>query len=844
MHLLERDDALTTLAAAWESARHGAGRLVVISGEAGIGKTALVEAFTRQPKLRTLWGACDNLYTPRPLGPFHDIAQQLGGDWPQRLMAETNPQRLASAMLGELQLDPTVVVIEDAHWADEASLDLLRYLGRRIARTAALVLITVRDDELGPSHPLRALMQDLTPLEGVTVLALAPLSLRAVEQLLAKRPMDVRRVLQQTGGNPFFVSEVLAAGEMHVPASVRDVILARWARLSAPTQTVLQAAAILGPRVEAWALSEVASPPPTALEECLASGMLLVHGEGYAFRHELGRETVLSTLAPTQRLTLHRRALDCLRANPHTAQSLARLAHHAQAAGDLSAVHEFAPAAAHEAARAGAHREAAQLYGLAVREAHDLEPRTRATLLEAFAAESDAIDERQTALQARRQALVIWQQLGERARQCETLAHIATIESGLGQAREAEVAIDQALTLLGVLPVGRTHALVFRVRAGLHMLNLNSHDAIAWAERSISAAQTAGDLPIEVAARVILHSAHMELDFDSARPAMEATITQALEQGLDALAALGYTNLSAFASQHLRLKDADQLAQTSLAYAGERGQERLVLYTQAWQSFTLLRLGRWDEAVDVAERVAGRPGVSATARLTALAALGTIRARRGDPGVREALDLARDLADPTLSLQRTAPVYAARAEAAWLAGNRLQTQVEARSVYALALEKQHPWFAGELAYWLKRAGGTVEAQPWMALPWRAHISADWRAAAEAWRSLGCPYEQARALADGDRRAQAEALAVFDQLGAHRAADGLRQRLALSPAAKFGLTERQLDILAYLVEGLTNAEIATRLNLSPKTVDHHVSAVLAKLDVRTRAEAAALMRASA
>jgi DNA-binding CsgD family transcriptional regulator len=842
MRLLERDEALTTLAAAWESARRGEGRLVVISGEAGIGKTALVEAFTRQPGLRTLWGACDNLYTPRPLGPFHDIAQQLGGDWPQRLLAETNPQRLASAMLGELQLEPTLLVIEDAHWADEASLDLLRYVGRRVARTVTLMLVTVRDDELGPSHPLRSVLQDLTPLEGVTRLALPPFSLQAVAQLLGKRHQEASRLLEQTGGNPFFVSEVLAAGETHAPASVRDVLLARWARLPADAQRVLQAAAVLGPRIEAWALQEVTSPSPAALEACLTSGMLLAQGDGYTFRHELGRETVLTTLAPTQRLTLHQQALACLRANPRTAQSLARLAHHAQAAGDLLAVHEFAPAAAREAARAGAHREAAQLYALAVRDAHDQAPHTRATLLEAFAEESNAIDERQTALQARRQALVIWQQLGERTRQCEALAHISAIASGLGQAREAEAAIDQALTLLGVLPVGRAHALVFRVRAGLHMLNLNPHDAIAWAERSIFAAQTAGDLPIEVAARVILHSAHMELDFDRARQAMEATITQALEQGLDALAALGYTNLSAFASQHLRLKDADQWAQTSVAYASERGQERLVLYTQAWHAFTLMRLGQWDLAVDVAERVANRPGVSATARLTALAALGTIRARRGDPGVREALDLARDLADPTLSLQRTAPVYAARAEAAWLAGNRRQTQAEARSVYALALEKQHPWFAGELAYWLQRAGGAVEAQPWMALPWRAHLAGDWRAAAEAWRALGCPYEQARALADGDRRAQAEALAVFDQLGTHLAADGLRQRLALSPAAKFGLTERQLDILAYLVEGLTNAEIATRLNLSPKTVDHHVSAVLAKLDVRTRAEAAALMRA--
>jgi DNA-binding NarL/FixJ family response regulator len=134
------------------------------------------------------------------------------------------------------------------------------------------------------------------------------------------------------------------------------------------------------------------------------------------------------------------------------------------------------------------------------------------------------------------------------------------------------------------------------------------------------------------------------------------------------------------------------------------------------------------------------------------------------------------------------------------------------------------------------------------------MSGDWRAAAAAWERLRCPYETARALAGGDQAAQREALRRFEQLGAAPAAEALRRRLRHAgatgiprgprPATRdnpYGLTNRQLDVLRLLAEGLTNAQIAARLTLSPKTVDHHVSAVLAKLDVATREEAAERVR---
>jgi DNA-binding CsgD family transcriptional regulator len=275
----------------------------------------------------------------------------------------------------------------------------------------------------------------------------------------------------------------------------------------------------------------------------------------------------------------------------------------------------------------------------------------------------------------------------------------------------------------------------------------------------------------------------------------------------------------------------------------------------AWLALTHLHLGHWGEVISTIHELLQRADLSTITRIVNLVTLGRLHARRGDPGA-TTLDEALNLAMQTETLQRLAPVRAARAEAAWLAGDRERTLAEARAVYELAASKQHPWLAGELAFWRWCAGDEMKIYPWMAKPFALHIAGNWEAAAAEWKRLGCPYEQARALADGDAAAQVAALAIFDQLDARPAADNLRQQMRSAGISSiprgprpitrenpFGLTSRQLEILNLLGENLTNPEIAARLNISPKTVDHHVSAVLAKLDVHSRGEAAKLTHPS-
>ena len=245
----------------------------------------------------------------------------------------------------------------------------------------------------------------------------------------------------------------------------------------------------------------------------------------------------------------------------------------------------------------------------------------------------------------------------------------------------------------------------------------------------------------------------------------------------------------------------------------------------------------------------GRYRVPATTKIAALAALGHVRVRRGDPDAAQPLDEARELAMRTGEIQRILPVASARAEFAWLRGDAEQVMNEARPVLELARGREHPWLQGEFAFWVWRAGGTVETFGKVAEPYALQMSGDWRAAAEAWREIGCPYEEAMALADGDEAARLAALQIFERLGAGPAAERLRQALRATgvrgiprgprPSTKdnpAGLTNRQLEVLALMADGLSNNEIADRLFVSPKTAEHHVSAVLAKLDARTRAEA--------
>lgn len=854
MQLLERDTHLAVLSDCLADVKAGSGRLALVSGEAGIGKTTLVAAFAnrQRERMRVLWGICDALFTPRPLGPLHDIAAQLGGSLPDRLAGSSDRTAIFSTVFSALQVQPTILVVEDVHWADESTLDLLRYLGRRIAQTATLLVVTYRDDELTLEHPLRIALGDLLTSSATRRILLPPLSELAVQALIGGRAINAADLHQRTAGNPFFITEVLDSPDQDIPATLRDAVLARAARLTPASRSALEAAAVIGMRVDLSLLEKAAGTEIAAVEECLASGILLPQENGVAFRHELARQIILKAISPQRRRALHRSVLETLAALPPAEQDLARMAHHAEAIGDSAAVLEYAPPAARQAHAQWAHREAAALYALALQFADQLPAPERASLLEAYARECNLTERQAEGIAALGAAYEIWSALGDLVQQGHTLAFQAIMLRNHGAIQAAEQACQKAVELLEPLPPGRDLALAYRVQATLRFTSRDIEAARQLGEKAVAIAEQLGAQDVLATAYVAAGAALMFQDFETGCSYLEQQLARGRENWHERYIANFLSYMGACSVELFHLQHAERYLSEGIAYTFERGLEIFNRFMLAWMGWTYLHTGRWDEASEILSQTSQQPARSVFSRIPTLVAIGLLRARRGDPGSENALEEALELAAPTGSLSHLGMVRAARAEAAWLAGSPRQARREAGQAYELAASKRHPWLAGELAYWLWRAGEPQAPASWLAEPYRLQIGGDWQQAAQAWDKLGCPYLQARALADGDPPAQIRALEIFEQLDALPEAEKLRTRLQAAGAAgiprrphsstrenPFGLTNRQVDVLALLVEELSNAEIADRLHISPKTVDHHVSAVLARLEVANRNEAAAL-----
>jgi DNA-binding CsgD family transcriptional regulator/tetratricopeptide (TPR) repeat protein len=856
--LLERDRDLCRLAAALEQASAGHGHIVLVSGEAGIGKTTFVEHFRADcaGKACVVTGHCDPLFTPTPLGPLYDIARQTNGKLLALLESHAPRAALFSSMLGLVggSDQATVVVIEDIHWADEATLDLVKYLGRRIASTRILLVLTYRDDEVAGHPSLRPLLGDLAASKSTQRIELSRLSKEAVRTLIADRPVDACALHRQTSGNPFYVTEVLSSGTGGVPATVRDAVLARAARLGPRCRAVLDAAAVIGSRIDPAMLERVSGKAADGLAECVKVGVLEVDGGGIAFRHELAREAVLGDIDPARRRDLSRLALDALQRG-HRRSDLALLVQYAAGAGDSAAVVEYGVAAAQAATVVGAHRQAAAHYARVLEHAANRPDEERAGYCEAYAEECALIDELAEAERGRRLAIELWRQAGNRLKEGENLAELAWPLVRSGRNAAAEQTSRQAIAVLEGLPPSRQLANAYRIQAHLTMLDRDIPVAVRLGNKAIELAEHFGDKLTIAAAENVIGSGLLVSGHEMGRDHLQRSIALGRELGLDSVVGNGLMNSGASYGEIYHLADAERHLAEGIAYTAERDLDYANHYMHAWLALVRFYQGRWTEAAEIATALVARPNVSVISRIVGLVALGRVRARRGDADVASVLDEALALATQTGTLQRIAPVRAARAEAAWLAGDRARAAAEAAVAYPLATMHCHRWFTGELAFWRQRGGETIELPTWAAPPFVAQLEGDWRQAAAAWEALGCVYEQARALAEGDAEAQIAALEIFSRLGAAPAAAALRQRLRGAGMRKiprgprestrqnaFGLTTRELQILDCLSTGLTNNGIGAKLHVSPKTVDHHVSSVLSKLGAASRGEAARIARA--
>ena len=846
MGLLEREHELAELGEAVRAAAGGRGSVVLLHGEAGIGKTSLVHALRAAPPdgTRVIVGSCDAMSTPRTLGPLRDLVPMVGARLGEALRAGDR-EEVYDALRDELAATPgTVLVVEDVHWADEATLDVLRFLARRIDDLPAVLMLTYRD-ELDREHPLARLLGDLGHGDRIDRLALRRLSASAVGALTAGSGLDADRVYEMTDGNPYFVSELVASSdEAGVPPTVVDAVTGRLRRLDTATQDHVEQLAVVPSAVDRALLARLVPGSEGALRAAEESGLLSVSPEGVRFRHELTRRAVVDALPTSRRIELERRVLGELQAS--RVADPARLVHHALAAGDVDAAVEWAPLAAREAAASAAHLQAAAHYRVALEHADRYGPGERADLLEEFAIESYTIGSPRDALAAQAEGITLRRELGDPLRLGAGLRWMSRFQWFGGRRADAEASAREASAVLAEAGDRSLYAMALSNEAQLVLLANEAPRAMELASDAIEIARETGDR------RVLSHALNNHgtaLMF----VADDAGIDELVEAAEVALAiddmedaARAYINLIWGLLDQYRLDLAEDHLGRALELTERAEFLGFAIYQQMEQARLDLARARWDDALAAVAELPEAPH----ARCVALTVSGTAKMRRGDDGADADLDEARRLADELGELQRRGPVAAARAEGALLRGDLVAARSIARPEFEEADRLSAHSERAELAHLLRRAGEDVDIAEDDGHPFAVQARGDWRGAADLWRAAGAPYHEAAALAESPDEADLlEALAILDRIGAaplaRRVRADLRERgvrsvprgpTSMTRKNPEGLTERQVGVLRLLADGLTNAEIAERLVVSVRTVDSHVAAVLTKLGVQSRRDA--------
>lgn len=867
--LVEREEPLSALFLALDEARKGQGRVALVMGEAGIGKSSVLREFvsSAQKDSSVHCGACEAFFTARALGPLHDVAHGLGPHVAELLRRSAPPEQLFPAVLDSLQDNPrtSVLVFEDMHWADKASLDLVRYLGRRAGLLRLLMILSFRSEEVGPDHPLAQVIGDL-PSQTVARVRLQPLSPQGVATLArvaGRVEPDLHRL---TAGNPFFVTEILASDEpltKGIPPSIRDAVWSRLSRLDEEDREALEALSVEPAGIEPWLAEALLGPDAEVLvDNCVERGLLVRDINGnLQFRHELARQSTLERVSAARRRKLHRQVLSALdeAAAESGEASLSRRVHHAAGAGEARRVLELAPQAAAHAASLGAHQQAASHLETALEYVGKAPQELAAQLCEDWAYEAGiALQIDDLVIEWRHRAVELWRQLGRLDKVGENLRWLARLHWYRGDSQEAGRYADEAIRVLESLPPGPELATAYALRSQLHMLNDRFAEAVGWGNRAIELAEAFNATETLAHALNTVATALLHSDQPGGCEMMERSLALALQHGHHEQAARAYTNYGEYAVLFKDFPLAERLLAEGIAYDTKHDLDAWTHYLVGRLAQLRLEQGRLRDAETIAAGVMKLERLTLIMQLPALLVLGRARTRLGESDAPLLLQQALRNALSTGEPQYIAPARLALVEAAWLSGDLVAAHEQLAQLAAMDLDAFDRWEFGELVVWWQRCHCEPPQFPVdrAAQPRLMELKGNPEGAADKWLGLGLPYEAALSLmrVEGDDAevALSRAATILQELGAtpalrlaRRKAEllGVADRLpkvrrgpyASARAHPFGLTRRELEVLRLIAEGAGNREIAARLVRSPRTIEHHVSAVLAKLRAANRME---------
>lgn len=848
--LVERTAALDALEAALGAAAAGRGSVVLVTGEAGIGKTALVTHFAarHQDDARVLIGLCDDLATPRPLGPFRDLADHLSGEAAEALRREAAAGGVSvhRALLDDLRRgrSPTVLVLEDVHWADQATIDALTVLGRRLADMPVLLVLTLRMGDVDPGHPLWSAVDALQRASTTTV-DLAPLSRAAVAALAGP---DADRIYGLSNGNPFFVVELMASGDGPPPPSLANAVLSRVARLPDASRRLLELVSLAPTRMPTRLLDVLEPDWATAAEPAERRQLLTSSPEHVCFRHGLTRSAVLSSVPPGRRRQLHRTLLGALQ---EVGAEPAELVHHAEAAGVPEVVAEHALPAARQARALESHREALAHFRRAARYSDRLTPADRARLWEELAETAHLVGYGDEAVRAADEAIGLAEAAGDdeaRARRTRLRARLHWF-AGDGESawRDACAALRAAVRSRSSTETAHGYVAC----AELAMLAGRAEDALRWGARALELG--ADEDAVLARALTAVGATRMQLD-PSDTGMLHAALDADRRTGELHHAVLSYTALTFCSLSWVQPERALRYLEDGLVHAREHQVDTMVGYLEAVRAWLLLRQGAEEEAIGLARAVLARAAApeSAVAGLVARTVLAERAVRRGEDDADSRLAAVAADADRTGELKRIVPVLELQMERALTCGDPLPA---GRLPTIAGMVGRQPLRCGaagaRVAAWATVCGAGHDFQGRAPAPHAAMLERDWRGAADAFGAVGWQHDRALLLSLSDsEESWAEALEIARASGARPLEEHLCRRMRDAGLAvprgpltstrtnPAHLTDRQLEVLALVREGRGNADIAGALHLSPRTVEHHVAGIFSKLGVGTRAEAVA------
>jgi len=862
--LLERDVPLQCISEL--AAKLGAqGAIALVSGEAGIGKTTFLRAFVESldEDLIVRWGSCDPLTTPRVLGPFHDMVLEFGPKVQAALENDRSFSRLVSALLEELQTTakPSVMVIEDAHWADNATLDLIKCISRRISFLNILLVISYRTDEINVNHPLHQCLGDF-PHSILRRFNLAPLSEHGVALMATAAGKSSTGLHTVTAGNPFYITEHLAGTptENYVPDSIQDAVGARINRLESAHQQFLETISVIPNKISSELVSALFDPKgPELLNACVQGNFLKTDGEySYRFRHELARLGTLSRVPKYRQQEFHKRIFSILD-NSQIDATIDQKLYHADEAGLSAEVLMLAQLAGQHAAETGSHAEAASHYATALRYIDCANDEITANIYECWSYESALLAIDDETIQARHKALELRRKLGHTDKIGENLRWLSRQHWYRGESELANRYIADAISTLEKTEPSAERAMAYSLNSQFHMLNDRVEEAIEFGEKALELEQRYPSSEVRTHALCNIGSAKLIDDDQDGLLLLEQSLEVALENDFHEHAARVYTNTATGTVWGLDYDAAQTAIADGIAFDTEHDLDSWTYYLIGLMAQLKMEQSRFEEADTIAAGALQVENQTLLMKLPALLVLARVRLRMRKTDSTELMQKA--LAD-SISVGEPlyiCPAYISMIEQAWHEGNDENALAHIEQIKLISRIPINTWRGAEIGIWMHRYGVelAIKSDTALPLPYQLEVDGHFDRACDEWVAKGNPYRGAVCLMhttnDNPKRHYQRALDLLEPCHAAGTIEKLRnlaeahgytdlltnrKRGPRKEARRhpLGLTAKEQAILAHIVEGRSNREMSEILSRSQRTVENHVASILRKMNVKNRIEA--------